>query len=78
MEVGDSARTSLDDRYQRYRNFVVQTYGLEAAPFESWLRIERGISGRSHATGGIVLQSGPEHKRAQRARAAASALASLS
>ena len=78
MEIGDRCSTALDEFYSRYASFVTKTYGFEPAPQAVWIRVERGISNRSHNS--IRLISGVEHQRRKlaRARAAANALAALS
>ena len=77
MEIGDLVESELDQAYKRYSNFIYQHYGWQPAPKAVWVRISRGISTRSQSKAGIRLCSRTEHRRIQAARAAASALASL-
>jgi hypothetical protein len=77
MEIGDRARTSLDESYENYRNFIFRHYNFQPAPKEVWVRVHyRGVAQHSQRSTGIHLVSGVEHQRrkAERARVAASAL----
>jgi hypothetical protein len=80
MEIGDCCASALDESYRLYAAFVVKTYSIAPAPMSVWIRASRGISNRSRrGSGGVVLMSGPEHRKRQkeRAREAASALPRL-
>jgi len=80
MEIGDRARTSLDESYENYSNFISQHYNFQPAPKEVWVRVHyRGIAQHSQQSTGIHLVSGVEHQRrkAERAKAASAALSSL-
>lgn len=68
MEIGDRCPTALDQSYNLYATFVAKTYGIEAAPFESWVRIQRGMSANSRAQLGFVLVSASKSRTRQNCR----------
>ena len=80
MEIGDRARTSLDESSENYSNFIFRHYNFQPAPKEVWVRVHyRGVAQHSQQSTGVHLVSGVEHQRRklERAREAASVLSAL-